>query len=194
MNLEYNSEHFEFFANGFYNHITNYIFIAPTGGIIEDNPVFEYEQSNAALYGGEFGIHIHPHPLDWLHFTSSFETVTGKKENGDNLPLIPANQWKNTFKTNYKIGKWLKKGFATVQINHTLKQANNSAFETATSDYTLVNMGIGSTIHIGNKLFRLTLNGNNVLNKTYIAHLSRLKSDGIPNIGRNIILGLNFDF
>lgn len=194
VNIEYNSEHFEVFANGFYNHITNYIFIAPTNAVIDNNNVFEYEQSNAALFGGEFGIHIHPHPLDWLHFTSSFENVTGKKENGDYLPLIPANQWKNTIKTEFSIGTWLKKGFATAQINHTFNQNNTSAFETSSSDYTLVNLGIGGKLNIKNKELRINLNGNNIFNKTYIAHLSRLKSDGIPNMGRNIILGLNFDF
>ena len=194
VNIEYNSEHFEVFANGFYNHVTNYIFIAPTNAVIDNNNVFEYEQSNAALFGGEFGIHIHPHPLDWLHFTSSFENVTGKKENGDYLPFIPANQWKNTLKTEFSIGKWLKKGFATAQINHTFNQNNISAFETSSSDYTLVNLGVGGKVNVKNKEFRINLNGNNIFNKTYIAHLSRLKTDGIPNMGRNIVLGLNFDF
>ena len=77
LNLEYKSEHFEVFTNGFYNHIDNYIFIAPTGEVLDDNFVFDYVQSNAYLFGGEAGIHFHPHPFDWLHFTSSFETVTG---------------------------------------------------------------------------------------------------------------------
>jgi hypothetical protein len=43
---------------------------------------------NAKLYGGEIGLHFHPHPLDWLHYETSFETVTGKKQDGDYLPLI----------------------------------------------------------------------------------------------------------
>jgi hypothetical protein len=38
-------------------------------------------------------LHFHPHPLDWLHYETSFETVTGKKQDGDYLPLIPANNW-----------------------------------------------------------------------------------------------------
>jgi iron complex outermembrane receptor protein len=37
---------------------------------------------------GEIGLHFHPHPLDWLHYETSFETVTGKKQDGDYLPLI----------------------------------------------------------------------------------------------------------
>jgi iron complex outermembrane receptor protein len=42
--------------------------------------VFSYIQNNAKLYGGEIGLHFHPHP--WLHYETSFETVTGKKQNG----------------------------------------------------------------------------------------------------------------
>jgi iron complex outermembrane receptor protein len=38
--------------------------------------------SKTMLYGGEIGLHFHPHPLDWLHYETSFETVTGKKQNG----------------------------------------------------------------------------------------------------------------
>ncbi len=192
VNLEYDNEHFDFFVNGFYNHINNYIFISPTGDTIDSNFVFEYTQNNAYLYGGETGIHFHPHPLDWLHFTSSYEMAIGKNSNGNYLPLIPANQWKNTLKSNFKISNWLPKSFISLQVNHTFNQNNTSLFETKTNDYTLVNLGIGGTIKLKNKSFQFSLNGTNLLDKTYISHLSRLKGDGIPNIGRNIVLGLNF--
>ncbi|WP_338410133.1 TonB-dependent receptor [uncultured Flavobacterium sp.] len=192
LNLEYKSEHVEIFVNGFYNHINNYIFIAPTGNLLEDNFVYTYLQSNAYLFGGETGIHFHPHPFDWLHFTSSFESVTGKQSNNDCLPLIPANQWKNNIRGEFTIKNWLSKGFATLQVNHTLAQNNFSAFETKTNKYTLLNIGIGGTIKLGKTFVDLTLNTNNILNKTYVNHLSRLKSDGISNMGRNFIFGINF--
>lgn len=194
LNLEYGNAHFEFFANGFYNHVNNYIFISPNGTEIDGNNVYDYVQDNAALYGGEIGIHYHPHPLDWLHFVSSFESVTGKKDNGDNLPLIPANKFSNTIRTEFDIQQWFKKGYALVNVDHILHQNNNSLFETKSNDYTLLNLGFGGNINIGKAKFDLSLNANNLLNKTYIPHLSRLKADGIPNIGRNIILGLNFNF
>ena len=193
LNLEYKSSHFEVFANGFYNHINNYIFISPNGNIIDGNNVYDYVQANAKLYGGEAGIHFHPHPLDWLHFTSSFETVIGKKEDGSNLPLIPANKWNNNFKGEFNIKNWWKDGFATVNIESTFAQNNNSEFETRTNDYTLINLGLGGKITINKATFNLNLNANNVFDKTYISHLSRLKTDGIPNIGRNVILGINFN-
>ncbi len=192
LNLEYNNSHFEFFVNGFYNHINNYIYSSPTGNVIASNDVFDYIQNNAQLYGGEIGLHFHPHPLDWLHFESSFETVTGKKQDGNYLPLIPANNWNNSLRTEFTIKNWLSDGFASVNVSHTFNQDNVSGFETKSNDYTLVNLGLGGKIKLGKTVFDWNLNGNNVFDKKYIAHLSRLKTDGIPNIGRNIVLGINF--
>ena len=192
LNLEYNSSHFELFVNGFYNKINNYIFISPNGNVINDFNVFDYLQNNANLYGGEVGIHFHPHPLDWLHITSSFESVTGKKQDGSNLPLIPANKWTNTVRVDFKSNKTFKDIFALANVEHTLNQNSPSEFETKSNDYTLVNMGIGGKVILGKTSFNVNLNANNLLNKTYIAHLSRLKNDGIPNIGRSVVLGINF--
>jgi iron complex outermembrane receptor protein len=79
-----------------------------------------------------------------------------------------------------------------ISVEYTLKQKNASIFETASNDYTLVNLGFGGKVTLGKTSFDVTLNANNLLNKSYISHLSRLKNDGIPNIGRNIILGINF--
>ncbi|MGV9002964.1 TonB-dependent receptor [Flavobacterium sp.] len=192
LNLEYKSSHFEWFVNGFYNHINNYIFISPSGTQIASYDVYDYVQNDAHLFGGEVGLHFHPHPLDWLHLLSSFETVTAKKDNGDNLPLIPANKWNNTLRAEFEKRSWLQDGFATLNIVYTLVQNNFSQFETKTSDYTLINLGFGGEITFNKSKFNLNLNANNLLDKTYISNLSRLKTDGIPNIGRNVILGVNF--
>lgn len=193
LNMEYNTDHFEFFVNGFYNHVNNYIYTSPTGETLENNDVYRYIQNDAKLYGGEIGVHFHPHPLDWLHLESSFETVTGEKQNGDYLPLIPANNWNNTIRTEFNIKNWLSDGFASLNISSTFKQNNVSGFETATKGYSLVNIGFGGTVKFGKTIFDLTLNGNNLFNENYIAHLSRLKADGIQNIGRNFIAGVKFN-
>lgn len=193
LNIEYRNSHFELFANGFYNHINNYIFIAPNGNVIDENDVYDYLQANANLFGGEAGIHFHPHPLDWLHITSSFESVTGKKQDAENIPLIPANKWNNSLKTEFKPTKYLKESFAVLNVEYTLNQNNPSQFETKSNDYTIVNLGFGGKITLGKTLFDINLNVNNIFDKKYISHLSRLKTDGIPNIGRNIVLGINFN-
>jgi iron complex outermembrane receptor protein len=192
LNIEYKNSHFEFFINGFYNKVNNYIYTSPTGEIRENNDVFAYIQNNAQLYGGEAGIHFHPHPLDWMHLESSFETVTGKKANGDYLPLIPANNWNNTVRAEFTIKNWLADGFARLNVSSTFAQDNVSGFETRSPGYTLVNLGFGGKVKLGKTAFDVNLNGNNLFDQRYIAHLSRLKTDGIPNIGRNVVLGVNF--
>ncbi|HEY0091220.1 MAG TPA: TonB-dependent receptor, partial [Flavobacterium sp.] len=192
LNIEYKGSHFEFFVNGFYNHITNYISTRPTGEFVEDDQVYLYVQDDSLLFGGEAGIHLHPHPLDWLHIESTLESVTGKSANGGYLASVPANNWTNTLRTEFKNRNWLSEGFARIELQTTFAQANVSGFETASDGYTLLNAGFGGQIKIGDIRFEANLNGNNLLDAFYIAHLSRLKSDGIANMGRNIVIGINF--
>jgi len=190
--LEYKNQHFEFYINGFYNGIKDYIFIEPNGQFVGQDAVFLYRQQNAKLYGGEIVFHLHPHPLDWLHLESSFETVIGKLDNGDYLPLIPANKLKNNLRIEFaEKNNWLQKSYAFVSVLSVFAQNNFSEFETKTDSYNLLNIGLGGNFSLFNKEAEIRLSGNNILDKNYIAHLSRLKTDGIPNIGRNISVGLS---
>ncbi|MCB7480032.1 TonB-dependent receptor [Christiangramia sediminis] len=191
LELEWRNEHFEAFANAFTNNINNYIYINPTGQTIEEEPVFQYEQANANLYGGEIGVHIHPHPLDWLHLESSFETVTGKLNSGGYLPLIPANSLTNTLRIELEGGNTFTEKYTFVRLKNVFDQNNPGRFETETNGYSLLGAGIGTVLKVNNVQLDLNLSGTNLLNKTYISHLSRLKQDGIFNIGRNLIFSAN---
>jgi iron complex outermembrane receptor protein len=188
--LEFKNEHFEVFANVFYNNINQYIFIQPTDQIIEDNIVYIYTQDNAKLYGGEFGLHFHPHPLDWLHLSSSFETVTGKQLNGDFLPLQPANSLSNTLKIEFDTLGVFQKPFFSTTYKNTFKQNNISDFETPTDGYNLLNMTIGTEIKILKIDTRIGIQAINITDEAYVSHLSRLKIDGIENIGRSVNFSL----
>jgi len=194
LDLEYKISHFEFSISSFYNHINDYIYASPSGAEIDGVKVYDYIQNDANLYGGEIALHIHPHPLDWLHFETSFETVTGKLQSGGYLPQIPANNWNNTLKTDFVLGKWLEEGFATLNVSTTFSQNNVSGYDISSDGYTLLNMGFGGKVKLGKTAFDVNLNGNNLLNKTYIPHLSRLATSGIPNIGINGVLGISFKF
>lgn len=191
LNVEYASSHVELFVNGFYNHINNYIFISPNGTTIDGNEVYDYVQANAQLFGGEAGIHFHPHPIDWLHITSSFESVTGAKDSGESLPLIPANKWNSALRIEFGDSSWWKESFASVNVEHVLNQNNIGTFETKTNDYTLLNFAFGGKIQFEKVAMAINCNVNNLLNRNYISHLSRLKVDGIPNMGRNVVFGIN---
>ncbi|MGO3182020.1 MAG: TonB-dependent receptor [Aequorivita sp.] len=193
VSLEYRNKHIEFFANGFYNAVNDYIFISPTNEIIDDTPVYDYLQNNANLYGGEFGFHLHPHPLDWLHFESSFETVTGKLSNSNYLPLIPANSLRNTFRVELDDGKTRKSSSVFITLENTFDQKNISDFETNTGGYSLLSAGIESSFKLQKAMFTLGINGTNLTDKKYISHLSRFKPEGIFNIGRSINVNLKVE-
>ncbi|WP_338359813.1 TonB-dependent receptor [Yeosuana marina] len=189
--LEYKNKHIEFYANGFYNKINDYIFIAPNGQTIDGNDVYVYSQNNANLYGGEVGFHLHPHPLDWLHIESSFETVTGKLTSDAYLPLIPANSINNSLRVEFD-KSWIKNGYAFVSLKSTFAQNNTGAFETATSGYNLLSAGLGGSFKLFNKEALVSISGTNLTDKTYINHLSRFKTEGIYNMGRNITFGVTY--
>ncbi len=193
LNLEYKNEHFEVFANGFYNNVNRYIYAVATRDFREANIIYNYTQNNARLYGGEAGVHFHPHPLDWLHLESTFETVTGKLHTGDYLPMIPANSVSNTLRAEISKFSKMQNGYAMVNVTTTFEQKKVSGFETSSPGYTLINSGIGGEFKFGTSVFNLGVSGNNLLDRSYIAHLSRLKIDGIPNIGRNVSVSVNFE-
>jgi iron complex outermembrane receptor protein len=192
---EYNNKHFEFYINGFYNAVDDFIYIGPTGEMVEENQVFVYQQENAKLYGGELGFHLHPHPLDWLHLESSFETVVGKQDNSDYLPLIPANSLTNRIRVEFiNPKKWLTNNYAFISLKSVFRQDKVGNFEDSSEGYNLVDLGAGGDVMAFNTKVEVRLSAQNILDTSYISHLSRLKTDGIPNIGRNISLALSIPF
>lgn len=193
ISLEYRNKHIEFFANGFYNTVNDYIFISPTNEVIDEAQVYDYLQDNAKLYGGEFGFHLHPHPMDWLHFESSFETVTGKLSSDAYLPLIPANSLRNTLRVELPDGKVRKLSTAFITLENTFDQKNISNFETNSGGYALLSAGIESSFKLQKALFTLGLNGTNLTNKKYVSHLSRFKPEGIFNTGRSVNVNLKVE-
>ena len=130
--------------------------------------------------------------LSWTHYK-----LIIRLDSQDKIDFYIAetvkNNWNNTIRTEFKIKNWLEDGFATLNVSSTFNQKNVSGFETESNGYNLVNLGFGGTVKLGKTAFDVNINGNNLFDKRYIAHLSRLKTDGIPNIGRNIVLGVNFN-
>lgn len=196
INWEFKTTHIEFFVNTFYNRIYNYIYLSPKFGPNPPNslPVYEYAQNNAKLYGGEAGIHFHPHPLKWLHINSSFETVIGKKDNGLYLPLIPADTWNNEVRIMVDSqNKNLKKYFFGIEINK-IYDARTNLYEKEYPGYTVLNASLGTIFSIKKTKMVLTASAQNLTNKTYMPVTSTLSKINIPNPGRNFILNFKVSF
>ena len=87
--------------------------------------------------------------------------------------------------------KNLDKGYAFVKLSTTFNQNRISNFETPTDGYNLLSAGLGSSFIFNKAKLGIHMSGTNLLDKTYISHLSRLKPEGIYNIGRNFNLGVS---
>lgn len=190
--IEFKNQHAEIIVNGFYNLISDYIFLSPDGTAINNDPVYNYLQDDAKLYGGEIGLHLHPHPIHWLHIESSFSSVTGKLDSGENLPLIPANNLKNTIRVEFSKNKWISNSYAFFKINSWFDQNNIGQFELPTGGYTLFDTGFGGVIKLFKNEMEINVSATNLLDKQYISHLSRLRPDGIFNMGRSINFGISY--
>lgn len=195
LSLHYHIDHISFDLAGFFNKINDYIFLSPTGIESADGyPVYRYLQSNAGLFGGEAVVHIHPKPVEWLHFETTYTSVTGKQEHGDFLPLIPAHKLKIEFRAEMKKMGSLENGYLKLNAHHAFDQNNCAPEEEATSGYTLFDAGAGFTVKVSGQPFEMGLTLNNLFDLHYVDHLSTLKEAGYFNPGRNFAINLKIPF
>ncbi|MDR1347018.1 MAG: TonB-dependent receptor [Prevotellaceae bacterium] len=183
--LTYKSKHLELFVNPYFNYIRNYIYLQPTAVEIDDMPVYNYSQTNAYLYGGEAGFHLHPHPLDWLHLDASYCNTFGRNKHAD-LPLMPSQKINAAISASFAWNEAIKRFSIYMQTIYSFKQKRIAEYELPTDDYLLLNAGLAFELGWNKQKLMLNISVNNLLNKTYYDHLSRYKADGIYNMGRNL--------
>ncbi|WPU94131.1 TonB-dependent receptor [Mucilaginibacter sabulilitoris] len=190
------------------NYIHNYIYASHVAGDVaaaegEDGTsqnfdVYRYGQVNANLYGFEGNFTLHP--VSFIHFENTFGYTYARNITLDRpLAFIPAGTLKNTLRFEPNI-KGLKQSYVSIGIDNFFNQTRfDSAFETGTEGYTLLNAGLGTTVNFGKQPVKFYVAGNNLLNKKYYDALSRFKPGrissedptfGIYNMGRNITFGV----
>jgi iron complex outermembrane recepter protein len=195
LSIHYHSDNFTFEVSGFYNSINNYIFISPTGQNTPTGiPIYRYKQANSSLIGGEAGMHIHPKPIPWLHFETTFASVEGKQKNGDYLPFIPAHKLRFELRAEKEELLFVKNAFVSLTTVTAFAQNHAAPDETPTKGYTLTDLSIGGNLHLKKQLVILSLGANNLFDVRYVDHLSTLKEVGLYNPGRNISLSLKVPF
>ncbi|MGE4586696.1 MAG: TonB-dependent receptor [Mangrovibacterium sp.] len=193
--LHYHGKYLSLDLAGFYNHISDYIHLAPTSETNNSGmPIYRYSQANARLYGGEAGIHFHPVSLPWLHMEGSYSSVTGKKNEGNYLPFIPAGKFRYEIRAEKDKLGFLQSPSIWVSALSALKQDHPSADETATDGYTVIHAGCKASLQAGKQPVEIALTATNLFDKKYMDHLSTLKSTDYCNQGRNISLSLRLPF
>jgi iron complex outermembrane receptor protein len=174
----------------FYNHIGHYIFLdytADTTG--EGLPVFRYVQQDARIYGLEGLAEFLPAP--WLSFKTAYNHTRGQRVSAGNLPFIPHNRLRSELR--WMPRRILKKGQVYLKLGSELacRQDHPAPLETASDFYHLLHAGAGISVTLGGRKLSFDIQFRNLLNTSYIDHLSILKPLGYLNAGRNVVLNLS---
>ena len=194
----------------FANRICNYIFsqrLAVEDGnpVMQENmPVYQYTSGDASIMGGELAVDLHP--LPHLHFGNSFSYVHSvqlhQPEEAKHLPFTPAPRWNADVKYEFVCGgRTFDNLFVKLAMECNLRQNHFYAInqtETATPSYTLFHIYMGTDVCRNSKrLFSVYLSCENIFDRAYQSHLSRLKytglnpvtgRQGVYNMGRNVTL------
>ncbi|MCX6292409.1 MAG: TonB-dependent receptor [Bacteroidetes bacterium] len=183
-----------FGISGYYNYLNNYIYIGIRGDSLNGLPVYNARQSDANIKGAETSLDIHPAKIKWLDFKTSFAMTKGELKKGGNLPWIPAKKLITELKFTGAKLDYIQNPFISLVMSNYLEQTDVAEYELATASYTLFDVHIGGSFTWGNQLMDVTLSGMNLLNEGYFNHLSLIKSIGIKEMGRNIVLQLKIPF
>ena len=202
----------------FANRIDNYIFTHRISETIDpDYLTYAYTQGDARLLGFEAGFDFHP--VHSVHFSNTFSYVDARLLHQSDatkyLPFTPAPRWTSELKwelfhhshstihhhhtTDAAHRAWFNNLYVAAGLDCYLKQTHiysADGTETATPGYALLSLSAGTDIQIkGKKVAELYITADNLLNKAYQNHLSRLKyadennvtgRRGVFNMGRNI--------
>ncbi len=192
----------------FANRIDNYVFSHRVNEVIVPGyDTYVFTQGDARLLGFEAGFDLHP--IHQLHFANAFSLVDARQlhqpEETKYLPMTPAPRWTADLKYEFTHnGRWLNNSYVAFGLECNLRQNHYymaDDTETATPSYTLLNISAGTDVKFkGKKVAEVHMTVDNLTNRAYQNHLSRLKytdfnvvtgRQGVFNMGRNITFKVN---
>ena len=75
-----------------------------------------------------------------------------------------------------------------------MNQERTAPLEDNTPGYFLLGLNVGAEVKVGTQQVNVFLSGSNLLNQTYMDHLSLYRPFGINQMGRNLALHLRYNF
>jgi iron complex outermembrane receptor protein len=214
-----------FGANVFNNFIQNYIYedqAADAAGnplvIVPGNKTFQFQQTDARLYGGDGELRLHPRQWKGFYADAMFTCVYGFNRNarfrktgdqGEYLPFIPPPRLLGGVGYDHALLSAVGQSLAfRVEMDHNWTQDRYLGLfgtETPTAAYTLFNVSAHTDLRYDKqRTMQLQVQVNNLFNTAYQSHLSRLqyfeyytaspnKRLGIYEMGRNICVKMIFE-
>jgi len=184
----------------YFNYFDNYIYLGPTfpaqfSTLPEAGQIFQYRQDDA-IYTGfevqweyEFGSMLSLNQaVDYVH---SYNPVTSLA-----LPFTPQPSIRTDLNIVPFENNWIENAY--LELSHAYHFAATGRridrSEKETPAYQLWGFSIGTDMIFNNQEVHIKGQVQNLLNTTYLSHLSRYRIIEVPEQGRNIVLTLEIPF
>ncbi len=173
----------------YHTEFSNFVFLSPTGAIVDNLPEFIYRQDDARFTGTEISAErdVWENNFASVRVDLALEYVRAKTSNFGNLPRIPPLEITGGINAE---GNWFT---SRVEVVWTEKQSTIAAFETPTKGSTIINLNTTVQPLADNDELRLVFKLSNLTDATHRTHTSFLK-DRVPSAGRNFSARLIVDF
>jgi len=176
--LRHSSKRLRFEANGYYYHMRDFVFLAPTGDVEDGLIVGNYDQETARFAGTEARFETELHPAIWLNLGLDYVNAQLTSD-GTPLPQIPPLRGRAGIEIRYK-GLLLNPEI--VMANH---QDRLFPTETRTAGYAVANLSGSYLFAHGHTAHIVSFNFFNMGDTLYRNHLSFIK-EFAPEIGRGL--------
>jgi len=191
------TSHFYVEVSGYVNTIDNYIFPRRTEATDPGSgfSIYQYEQAEARLWGGEVRMDYHPHTLEWVHLHLSGDVTRTRNLDTDTpLPFSPPPRLRAELELEQKqIGPAEQVSFR-IGPTFMAEQTRIDPTETPTDGYTLWNAALSGTLATGGLTITPILAVDNIFDTAYISHLSRFKPFDVLDPGRNVRFEVQVQF
>ncbi|MDQ3536846.1 MAG: TonB-dependent receptor [Bacteroidota bacterium] len=195
LSLHYKNKNFSFEAATYYNLINNYIFFNPTNQYENNLRIWQFEQDNVYLFGGETGISVHPETLKGFSSKHTFSLVRGHiTRNNEYLPLMPADRFFHELRYENNKKLFFNSQYIYLNLQNVLGQDRLGGNELPTSGYNLISIGGGAKSTYNKYELEFDLIISNILNTLYFDHMALTRQFDIPNMGRNATVGIKVIF
>ncbi len=176
--VRHSSKRLRFEANGFFYHIKDFVFLAPSGTIDPDSGlvVANYMQGPTRYFGDEVRLDVQLHPAIWLNLGTDY--VRAELSDSDTpLPRIPPLKARIGLELRFK-GLLLNPEFVAAR-----DQDRVFRNETRTAGYGVFGFSGSYLIAAGHAAHIISFNAFNLTDRLYRNHLSFIK-EFAPEMGR----------
>lgn len=187
----WNSSVLEIWCSPFFNYFKNYIYLASVDESWFGFPVYRYKQQDAHQFGSECSATLKP--FKNVQLKLGYSGMISKTADGNFTPFLPAQKIETKVTCQAHILHKIPVSVFT-NLEYYSAQNNTAPNEASTPDYSIWNAGVSSTIKTGKVEIDGFISIHNLLNTAYYDHLSRFKSIGLLNMGRNLLLGIKLLF